>query len=312
MVMRLTRFCRRTLGLTALRPVLALAAAGLVAPLLSGCVTSTSANPTTGLYVRPIGDAPVTADDTPYSRPLVCLARYAQTNNLASPRLAVGRIADLTGATTQVTGTQLTQGASLFAMTALGKAGARLVERYDTAVPEIELKYAMGKLLSDHPDRAGSDDQNFRRVFIGQVAGSDYYVVGAVTELNSNLASPGLSASGGKTTVTGVKATLTAQRYVMNIAMDIRLVNTRSQEVVDMVSYQKQIVGRQVSAGVFDFFGGSILDLSGGDAAMEPAHLAVRTLVERAMFEFMANFYGLRDPRVCLPASADVLARAPA
>ncbi len=37
---------------------------------------------------------------------------------------------------------------------------------------------------------------------------------------------------------------------------------------------------------------------------MEPAHLAVRAVVERAMFEFMANFYGLSPTRDCLPTGA--------
>lgn len=270
--------------------------------LLAGCATTPPVDAATGLYANPIGTAPVTRNDTPYSASLVCLARYAQAHHLPTPRLAVGRIADLTGAANQVTGTQLTQGASMFAMTALGKAGARLVERYDTAVPEIELKYAMQKLLSDDPSQAGKDDQNFRRVYVGQVAGSDYYIVGGITELNSNIASPGFNAGGGSGNTGGLKATVGVQQYVMNVAMDIRLVNTRSQEVIDMVSYQKQVVGRQVSAGVFDFFDGNIIDLSVGNAGMEPAHLAVRAVVERAMFEFMAGFYGLDPSRDCLPA----------
>lgn len=287
----------------------AFAALPLAASLaLGACASTPKVDPSSGLYARPIGTAPVVGNDTPYSEGLACLARYARNHNLAAPRLAVGRIADLTGAANQITGSQLTQGASLFAMTALGKAGAVLVERYDTAVSEIELKYAMAKLLSDHPEMAGKDDQNFRRVLIGQVAGSDYYIVGGITELNSNISSPGASARIGSGNTSGLKTALSAQTYVMNIAMDLRIVNTRSQEVTDMISYQKQIVGRQVSAGVFDFFDGKIIDVSAGDAAMEPAHLAVRTVVERAVFEFMANFYGLADRQVCLPAQRDVLA----
>ena len=41
--------------------------------------------------------------------------------------------------------------------------------------------------------------------------------------------------------------------FVMNVAIDLRMVQTTTLEVVDVVSYQKQIVGREVSAGVFDF-----------------------------------------------------------
>ncbi len=282
----------------------ALAMLVIGAQMLGGCASTPPVDPANGLYAKPIGTAPVTSNNTPYSASLVCLARYAQAHGLSAPRLAVGRIADLTGAANQITGSQLTQGASMFAMTALGKAGARLVERYDTAVPEIELKYSMQKLLSDDPSKAGKDDQNFRRVYVGQVAGSDYYIVGGITELNSNIASPGFNAGAGSGNTAGLKATVGVQQYVMNVAMDVRLVNTRSQEVIDMVSYQKQVVGRQISAGVFDFFDGNIVDLSAGKASMEPAHLAVRAVVERAMFEFMANFYGLSPTRDCLPTGA--------
>ncbi len=75
-----------------------------------------------------------------------------------------------------------------------------------------------------------------------------------------------------------------------------------------MVSYQKQVVGTQLGGGVFDFFHGTIVDLSAGGSAMEPAHLAVRALVERAMFEFMSKFYGLSDHRSCMTPRLDVLA----
>ena len=274
--------------------------------LLSGCV-STTASPSTGLYAAPIGNAPVTRNDTPYSAPLVCLAEYAQRRNVTPPRIAVGRIADMTGANSQTTGSQLTQGASLFAMTAIGKAGGRLVERYDTAVSDIELKYANGRLLSDSPERAGQDPNNFRRVFAGQIAGSEYYVVGGITELNANIRSGEIDAYPGAIATTGLKATLSRQVYVMNVAIDLRLVDSRSQEVVDMVSYQKQIVGRQLSAGVFDFFGGNIIDVSAGSGGLEPTHLAVRALIERAVFEFTANLYGLRDREACLPSRLDPL-----
>jgi len=288
------------------RPVLS-AVAALLALLGAGCA-STAADTHTGLYTKPMGNAPVTRNDTPYSTALVCLAEYARRGNIAAPRIAVGRILDMTGKAEQVTGSTVTQGASLFAMTALGKAGARVIERYDTAVPEIELKYANQHLLSDTPERAGRDPQNFRKVFAGQIAGSQYYIVGGVTELNANIHSSGYDGYAGGAAVTGVKATLTNQVYVMNIAMDLRLVDSQTQEVVDMVSYQKQIVGKQVGAGVFDFFGGNIIDVSAGSSGMEPIHLAVRSLVERAVFEFSSSLYGIRDQRTCLDPRLDPLA----
>jgi curli production assembly/transport component CsgG/holdfast attachment protein HfaB len=291
---------------TTVRKVLVPILAGAAVLAQQGCA-STTANRTTGLYTRPMGNAPVTHNDTPYSRPLVCLASYARESGVKPPRIAVGRIADMTGKSEQITGTQLTQGASLFAMSALGKAGERLVERYDTAVPEIELRYAGTRLLSDAPERAGKDPENYRRTLVGQIAGSDYYIVGGITELNANIRSGGLDGTGGSTSAHKPKGTLEHTTYVMNVAIDLRLVDSRSQEVVNMVSYQKQIVGRQVSLGVFDFFHGNIIDVAGGTSGVEPQHLAVRSLIERGVFEFVANLYGLKDPRACLPAQMDPL-----
>ena len=106
--------------------------------LLSGCV-STSAG-SNGLYASPIGNAPVTANPTPYSTALYCLADYARRYNLPSPRIAVARISDYTGTVSADGGRQVTGGASLMAMSALGKAGASMVERYDTSVSELELR----------------------------------------------------------------------------------------------------------------------------------------------------------------------------
>lgn len=64
---------RRTL----IRSVSGAAASAL---LLAGCVSPT-AGPS-GLYATPIGNAPVTANPTPYSAALYCLADYARRYNL--------------------------------------------------------------------------------------------------------------------------------------------------------------------------------------------------------------------------------------
>ena len=83
------------------------------------------------------------ANPTPYSAALVCEAEYARAHNLNAPRIAIGRIADYTGKLeADGSGRKVTQGASLMAMSAFAKAGVPLVERYDTSVSELELKYA--------------------------------------------------------------------------------------------------------------------------------------------------------------------------
>ena len=280
-------------------------AACALAALLSGCI-SASAGPR-GLYATPIGNAPVTANPTPYSAALYCMADYARRYDLPSPRIAVGRIADYTGTVSADGGRQVTGGASLMATTALAKSGAHIVERYDTSVSELELRYANNKLIGDEVPGTGNDTQ-YRRIMAGQVAGSDFYIIGGITEVNYNIRSGGFDmAAGQASTDTPLSTAFAGKAYVMNIAIDLRLVQTTTLEVVDVVSYQKQIIGREISAGVFDFLNGNVFDISAGEGGLEPVQLAVRALIERATVEFMANLYGAPGPEVCLSAGPDPL-----
>lgn len=281
------------------------AAASAVAALLSGCI-SASAGPQ-GLYASPIGNAPVTANPTPYSAALYCMADYARRYNLPSPRIAVGRIADYTGTVSADGGRQVTGGASLMAMTALAKSGARITERYDTSVSEMELRYANNRLIGDEGP-GGADDVQYRRILAGSVPGTDFYIIGGITEVNYNIRSGGIDVAAGQAnSSTPLSGAFSGKSYVMNIAIDLRLVQTTSLEVVDVVSYQKQIIGREISAGVFDFLNGNVFDISAGEGGLEPVQLAVRALIERATVEFMANLYGAPGPEICLSAGPDPL-----
>lgn len=275
------------------------------AALLSGCISATANS--RGVYATPIGNAPVTANPTPYSAALYCMADYARRYSLPSPRMAVGRIADYTGTVSADGGRQVTGGASLMAMTALAKSGARIVERYDTSISEMELRYANNRLIGDEGP-GGADDVQYRRIIAGSVPGSDFYIIGGITEVNYNIRSGGFDmAAGQASTDTPLSAAFAGKAYVMNIAIDLRLVQTTTSEVVDVVSYQKQIIGREISAGVFDFLNGNVFDISAGEGGLEPVQLAVRALIERATVEFMANLYGAPGPEVCLQAGPDPL-----
>lgn len=264
---------------------------------LTACITPASGGD--GLYTLPIGDAPVTANPTAYSPALDCLAAYGRSNNVAAPRIAVGRILDYTGAVSEEGGRRITQGASLMAMSAFNKAGARLVERFDTSVTEMELRYANNRLIGQ--EQGG---ENVRRIYAGQMPGSDYYFVGGITELNYNIRSMGVDAQGGHQDARDGVGNLGARLYVMNIALDFRLIDTRTLEVVDVISYQKQIIGREVRAGVFSFFDDTLLDIAAGERALEPVQLAVRAGVERAVVEVMSHFYHVSDSSVCAAAIA--------
>jgi curli production assembly/transport component CsgG/holdfast attachment protein HfaB len=281
------------------------AAAAVVLSLSLGACATTPPVAANGLYAQPLGAAPVTSNDTAYSQALVCVAGYARANGRPSPRIAVGRITDYTGKQEDLQGgPKLTQGASLMAITALAKSGARLVERYDTSVSELELRYANSRLISD----VGQAPGQFRAILQGGMSGSDYVLIGGITELNYNIRSSGADAVGGGQGSREAKGQFRSRTYTMNVGMDLRLVDTRTSDVVDVVSYQKQIVGREVSAGVFSFLGGSVIDLSGGEGGLEPLQLAVRSEIERAVLEMMSGLYGAPGPQVCLGGAADPLA----
>lgn len=277
----------------------ALAALAAVASLaLVGCVSPIAGRD--GLYASPIGNAPVTANPTPYSQGLVCLGTYARQYGVRAPRIAVGRILDYTGKADIEGGRRVTQGASLMAITAFAKAGARLVERFDTSVSELELKYANNKLIGDGMDEGeGAVPAAFRQIVAGSIPGSDFYLVGGITELNYNIRSVGGEAFIGDTDATDPKGTLGGRLYVINVGLDLRLVDTQTLEVVDVISYQKQIIGRELSFGIFDFANGNVFDVGAGERAQEPIQLAVRSVIERAVLEMTANLYGVAGNDVC-------------
>ena len=185
------------------------------------------------------------------------------------------------------------------AISAFAKSGARLVERFDTSVTELELRYANNRLIGQD----GAQNDNVRRIFAGQMPGSDFYFVGGITELNYNIRSVGVDAQVGHTNARDGAGNIGGRLYVMNIALDFRLIDTRTLEVVDVISYQKQIIGREVRAGVFSFFDDTLLDIAAGERALEPVQLAVRAGVERAVVEVMSNFYRA-GPNTCSQAIA--------
>eukprot|EP00439_Symbiodinium_sp_Y106_P089694 s1_g2230.t1 len=216
----------------------------------------------------------------------------------AAPRIAVGNIKDYTGKVELEGGAKLTQGASLMAISGLSKAGVMLVERFDTSVAELELKYANDRLISDaNPDE-------YRQIHAGSIRGSDYYMVGGITELNFDIRNGGLDSAFSDLDPTGLSATISGRLFVMNVGLDLRLVDSRSLEVVHVVSYQKQIIGREIVAGVFDFLNGNTFELGAGERANEPLQLGVRSVIERAILEMIVPLYGT-NPSACTNFGAE-------
>jgi curli production assembly/transport component CsgG/holdfast attachment protein HfaB len=139
----------------------------------------------------------------------------------------------------------------------------------------------------------------------GEIPGSDYYFVGGITELNSNIRSLGADAFVGDLDAADMKGHAGFKLFVINVGVDLRLVNTKTLVVEDVISYQKQIIGREISAGIFDFANGNVFDIGVGERAMEPIQLAVRSTIERAVLEMTANLYGVANSDPCAALAED-------
>ncbi|OLF75258.1 hypothetical protein AWH62_05390 [Maricaulis sp. W15] len=222
--------------------------------------------------------ARVIDNSTAYSPDLDCLARAATAGR---PRIAVGDVNDLTGRFSSLDGTVATQGTALMVMSALDRAGFPLAERLDTRVAQQELEFANSRLIG--PD--GQPTQNYRRVMAGSIAGSDYIILGGVTELNFNLHSGVAEARIGP--LIGGR-----RHYAMTVGLDLRLVDATDLRVIDIVSQSKVIRGHEIRAGVFEFIGDTTLDIGMGERVQEPVHTAIRTIVESAVFDLVSGLAG--------------------
>ncbi|WBQ12922.1 hypothetical protein L2D00_13890 [Hyphomonadaceae bacterium BL14] len=273
------------------RRVSAAIGSALAALTLSACATSSMSEP-----VQPLQGPAEVVLETQYTEALQCLADHARTQAFPPPRIAVGHITDFTGANDYFSGRRLTQGAALMAMTALADAGMRVVERFDMGVIQAELGYTQSGLVRD-------SDTQLREVQLGQMQGADLYIVGGLTEFNPNIRSSGANLFVGSDSATGGAGALGINNFVVDVGIDLRLIDVRSSDVLSVRAFRKQIIGREVETGVFQFLTGGVIDINAGGRSLEPVQTAVRTMIDRAVFEFVAALYNL-DPVECLGEQA--------
>lgn len=253
--------------------------AGL-ATTASACTTLPSFNEAE--YVSAFDGASVVENKTRYSHALECLKPMVGGNGPQAKRFAVGRVSDFTGKEDLVNGKRITQGAALMVISALAKTGVPIVERFDTSIADMELKYADNKLITDDPD-----SKAHRQIFSGTLPGSDYHIVGGITEVNYNIRSGSLESS-----MRFIGAS--ARYFVMNVAIDLRVVNTKTLEVVNTQSLQKQIIGTELNGGYFRLFSDGLLDVNAAERTQEPIQKAVRMVIEQAVFNMMTEMNNLQ------------------
>lgn len=131
----------------------------------------------------------------------------------------------------------LADDAALMTISALAKAGVPLARHFGTGVAATD------------PER------NDHYILARSVPGSDYYLAGAVTGLDVEIDSRN-------------------EIHRIRLGLDLRLVDIDTHQLVDVISYQRQMRGRAVSSG-----------------AGEPVRLAVRSAIERAVLEMVVHLY---------------------
>lgn len=243
--------------------------------------------------------------DTQYGEPMACLSQ-AIGSRRRGVSFAVGKVADYTGQTNDTSRPMVTQGASLMAISALGKLGLRQVERYDTSVTELELRYAAQKLLGPAAPAASAatadaaPDKTFTEVAAGIIPSSDYTIVGGITELDFNIYSSAYDLRLGPV---GRMDRL----FAVSVGVDLRLIDTETLQVVDTVSIRKQVYGRENQSTFYaniPVLNDARFEASERERAQEPIQRGVRLVVERAVIDLVADLFHA-DAEPCLAKIKD-------
>lgn len=209
--------------------------------------------------------------------------------------IAVGEVRDYTGKYSINEGNAITQGGALMVYSALGKIGApvRIAERFDPTIAERELGYTDRRQLGDGVIReVDGNNVPWMPYFGGTIAQSDYFIIGGITEVNYNVRSGGAQVG-----INNIGPE--ARVYTQSVAIDLRIVDTRSLIVRDTISLTKQFSGYEVGMGVFRFFGTDLFDINVGAKGQEPLQLGIRTALEEGVLRLVASVQGL-DPSICM------------
>lgn len=255
--------------------------------LLAGCTIPSSQKVAPGELPLVIGP-PVRDNVTPMEGVLACFADQIASTAQPPVVIGVGDVKDFTGKYSLNEGNALTQGGALMVYSALGKlSGAvRIAERFDPSIAERELGYVDRRQLGDGSVHElggpnGSQKVPWLPYFGGTIRQSDYFIVGGITELNYDIRSGGFEAGvnqmGGK-----------GRTYSQQVAIDLRIVNTKTLMVVKTVSLAKQFTGYEVGLNVFRFFDNDLFDINIGARGQEPLQLGVRAALEEGVVRLVS------------------------
>jgi len=265
---------------------------------LTACVSVRQARLGAGEVPTLIGPA-VRDNRTPMDAALSCFASQLATRKEPRVVIGVGDVRDYTGKYSVNEGNAITQGGALMVSSALGKLGGAigLAERFDPTIAERELAYTDRRQLGDGAvhDVAGAPGPGkvpWLPYYGGSIAASDYYIVGGITELNYDIRSGGIDT---EVNQIGPKA----RTFTQSVAIDLRIVDTRSLLVVKTVSLTKQFTGYEVGFDIFRFFGSELFDINVGAKGQEPLQFGIRTALEEATLRLVGAVTRV-DPTRCL------------
>jgi curli biogenesis system outer membrane secretion channel CsgG len=242
------------------------------------------------------GEAPVVVgpavreNRTPLDSAMTCYnAKLA--DKLAGKKLqvAVGEIKDYTGKLSETQGAAITQGGSLMLFSGLYKLkdSVNIHDRFDMRVTDAELRYIGLKQLGDGKNHEVNGQKvPWMPYFGGSVKKSDYTILGGITEVNYNIHSGGFEF---RINQLGPAARV----YTMNVAIDLRLINTQTLEVVSAVSLQKQFTGYEVGFELFRFYNNDLYDVNIGNKSQEPLQLGIRAIIEESVLRLLADATGV-------------------
>lgn len=270
----------------------------LLALALPGCASMHGEQLAPGEARVLVGPA-VRDNRTPMDGALQCFAGHMAALEAKPLVIAVGDVRDYTGKYSVNEGNAITQGGALMVASALGKlqGGVRIAERFDPTIGERELGYTDRRQLGDGgvhalPGPADAQSVPWLPYFGGSIQASNYYIVGGITELNYDIRSGGAEVAAGNV---GPKH----RTYTQSVAIDLRIVDTRSLVVVRTISLTKQFTGYETGFGIFRFFGSSLFDVNIGAKGQEPVQLGIRTALEEATMRLVGAVAGV-DPGPCM------------
>lgn len=275
-----------------------IAATSLLALSLAGCVRLHQSR--IGPGEEPTLTGPAVRDNrTPMDPALACLGSAIAARHARPLIVAVGDVRDYTGKYSVNEGNAITQGGALMVASALGKLGGAvaLAERFDPTIAERELGYTDRRQLGDGATHevvgpTGAGKVPWLPYYGGTIAASDYYIVGGITELNYDIRSGGIDT---QVNQVGPKA----RTFTQSVAIDLRIVDTRTLLVVKTVSLTKQFTGYEVGFDIFRFFGSNLFDVNIGAKGQEPLQLGIRTALEEATMRLVGAVARI-DPNPCV------------